>query len=154
MFFQADAKIVDLRDGFVRVETAAYSIEVPKEWKVSEETRWGQRKAKGKHGELGMMTGGRTRATWEQLYDTSLYFIMREESGKPTPFKVSKTKQGYEAATFSVLDDKGFATRRYVLLRDKAGSLLALSVRIGEKQREKELAAAFDRMVKSAKIAD
>ena len=48
MFFQADAKIVDLRDGFVRVETAAYSIEVPKEWKVSEETRWGQRKAKGK----------------------------------------------------------------------------------------------------------
>jgi hypothetical protein len=150
----ADAKIVDLKDGFVRVETPVYTMEVPKGWAVSRETNFGQRKAKAPNGkgELGMMTGGQTDASWDSLYRTSLYFIMREERGKATPYQITKTKQGYDAATFSVVDEDGFASRRYVLLKDANGALLALSVRIGDRKQEKELVGAFDRMVRSTRI--
>lgn len=151
-----DARIVDLRDGYVRVETTGYSIEIPRGWKVGEETQWGQRKAdapKGS-GELGVMTAGPTRATWDDLYRTSLWFIQREEAGKATPYEVSKTQQGYEAASFSVLDKEGFAARRYVLVRAKDGRVLALSVRIPEPKAEREFARHFDRLVATARLTD
>ena len=147
-----DAKIVDLKDGFVRVSTAVYSIEVPKGWAVSRETSFGQRKVKGSGGDLGVMTAGRTQATWDELYRTSLYFIMRDRKGKATPYQISKTDQGYEACSFTVLNEDGFADRRFVLLKNKAGDAIALDVQIRDPKLEKELAKYFERMVKSARI--
>lgn len=151
---QGDARIVDLKDGFVRVETSSYSVEVPKSWKVSEETRWGSRKAEptNKAGELGMMTAPPSQQSWEQVYKTSLYFILREAPGKPSPYKVTTSKQGYEACTFHVKDDQGRATRRYVLLKSKSGRLLALSVRIPEQKAEAQWEKWFSRLVDTAKI--
>lgn len=149
-----DAEVVDLKDGFIRVKTSAYSLEVPKGWKVSPETPWGARKmvpTEGR-GELGAMTAGPTRASWDDLYRTSLYFIQREEQGKPTPYTVSKTAQGYEAASFTVLDKEGFAARRYVLLKDKNGRVLALNVRIPGRQAEPKLVPIFERMVRTARM--
>ncbi|MCU0316608.1 MAG: hypothetical protein MUC92_08450 [Fimbriimonadaceae bacterium] len=150
----SDAKVVDLKDGYVLVVSASYSIEVPKGWVVSEETRWGQRKAAPEEGrgELGVMTAPPGRQTWDQLYRTSLYFILREDDGKATPYKVTKLENGLEAATFEVLNKEGFANRRYVLVRHPEKGLLALSVRIPGKDQEKEWQKHFERMVKSAKF--
>jgi len=152
---KSEARLSPLADGYVRVETDAYRIEVPKGWAVTRETPWGQRKAtpEGKTGgELGMMTGGRTQSSWEELYQTSLYFIQREEKGKATPFTVGKSAQGYETASFSVLDGEGFARRRFVLMRDGQGTLLALSIRIPARAQESELKKHFDRLVRTAVI--
>jgi hypothetical protein len=150
----SDAKIVNLADGFVRVETAAYSFEVPKGWAVGRETPWGARDLKPASGPgaLSAMTAGPSDAGWDQLYQTSLFFIRREAAGKPTPYKVEKTKQGYEACTFSMMDDEGFANRRYVLLKTPSGKVLALSVKIPSRENEKTLQPIFSRFVTSAKI--
>ncbi|MDX2066439.1 MAG: hypothetical protein SFX74_11915 [Fimbriimonadaceae bacterium] len=153
MLWQSDAKIVDLKDGYVRVETASYSLEVPKGWEVSRETSFGQREFEGSTGRMSAMTANAgAKPDWDRLYQTSLYFIMREKKGKATPYKLGKTDTGFNTCSFSILDDSGFAERRYVLLHNPAGPLLALSVKIPDRKREKELAASFDRMIKSAKF--
>ncbi|HRJ27516.1 MAG TPA: hypothetical protein PLO61_08420 [Fimbriimonadaceae bacterium] len=148
-----DAKVVDLKDGFVRVESKDYTVEVPKDWKISDETPWGQRKAQGSgRAELGVMTGSAAGSTWERLYETSLFFIQREERGTPTPYKIEKTDQGLDAMTFSVKDRNGFASRRYVVIMNSDRRILALSVRIPTQAEEKKLDAYFQRMVKSARF--
>lgn len=149
-----DAQVKDLRDGFVRVETKAYSFEIPKGWSIGSETPWGARDLKPANGKavLGAMTAGPSQAGWDQLYRTSLWFIQREEEGKATPYTVKKTTQGYEACTFSVHDKEGFAKRRYVLLKHPSGKVLALSVKIPDRSEESNLAPVFDRFVSSAKI--
>lgn len=152
--FPKDAKITSLADGYSRVETSSYSIDLPTGWEVSEETRWGQRKAnpKGNEGELGIMTAPPGKQTWEELYQTSLYFILRESKGKPTPYRLGKTESGLETASFEVLDATGFAARRYILIRDKSGRLLALSVKVPSKDADKEWTKHFERMTRSAKF--
>ena len=151
-----ESKVIDLKDGYVRVETRAYSVELPKGWKFGDETPWGARKMSNSKsaGEMGTMTAGPSKATWDELYKTSMYFIMREEKGKATPFKIEKTSQGYEACTFTIVDDSGFAKRRYVLLKAKSGKVLALNVKIPSKAAEAEMAKHFDRMVRTAKIVE
>lgn len=150
----SDAKVTDLGDGYWRVETKSYSVDVPRGWKVSEETSWGQRKVnpEGGQGSLGVMTAPPSKQTWDDLYRTSLYFILREKGGKATPYTVAKTPSGLEAATFEVLDGKGFASRRFVLIKHQEKGLLAISVDIPGKDRDKEWRAHFDRMVQSAKF--
>jgi hypothetical protein len=147
-----DAQVIDLGDGYARVESATYSVEVPQGWAVTEETRWGQRKMKPQDGggELGVMTAGPTQASWDELYRTSLYFIMREGEGDPTPYEVAKRKDGLEAATFAVLDPSGFAERRYVLVKHPERGLLALSVRVPDRRADEEWTKHFARMVETA----
>jgi len=149
-----DAKVVDLHDGYSRVETASYVVELPNGWSISEETPWGQRKAqpKGTDGELGVMTAPPGRQTWDQLYQTSLYFILRESKGKPTPYKLSKTASGLETASFEVLDDDGFAARRFVLIRGKDGRLLALSVKVPNRAADKDWTKHFERLIRTARF--
>ena len=134
------------------LKTDAYSIEIPKGWKVSPETFFGQRKVKPSsgRGELGLMTAPPSRQSWQQLYQTSLFYILREEKGKATPYKLTKTKRGYEAATFDVVNKDGFNSRRYVLIKHPEKGLLAISVSIPEKSTEIEWAKHFKRMVDTA----
>lgn len=139
---------------FVAIDTDQYSFEVPKGWTVGKETPWGARDVtpeKGK-GKLGAMTAGPTTASWEELYRTSLYFIKREEPGDPTPFRLGKTKMGYECMSFEVLNKEKFAARRYTLLKDAKGKALALSVKIPSAKDEKQYAEFFQRMVDTAKL--
>lgn len=152
--FPADAKVVNLGDGYSRVETLSYSIELPTGWQVSEETPWGQRKAnpKGEAGELGVMTAPPGQQSWDQLYQTSLYFIMRESKGKPTPYRLGKTAGGLETGSFEVLDDTGFAARRYILIKGKDGRLLALSVRVPSREADKEWTKHFERLSRTARF--
>ena len=100
---------------YVLVKTDKYSFEIPRGWTVGEETPWGARDmvpASG-NGKLGAMTAGPTKASWDELYRTSLYFIQREEKGKVTPFRTGKTKQGYECMSFEVTQASGFVNRRF-----------------------------------------
>ncbi|MDI9637364.1 hypothetical protein QPK87_10590 [Kamptonema cortianum] len=149
----ADAKIVDLGDGYVRVEAKTYSIEVPQGWSVSPETRWGQRKIspEGK-GELGAMTAPPSQQSWDQLYQTALYFILRDGDGKPTKYEIVKTKRGYQAAAFNILDESGFAKQRYMMIKHETKGLLALSVAIPDKKSEEVWAGHFKRMVDTAQF--
>lgn len=149
-----DAKTLNLGDGYSRVETASYLIEVPTGWEVSDETTWGQRKAnpRGAEGELGVMTAPPMRQSWEQLYQTSLYYILRESKGKPTPYRLGKTVSGLETASFEVLDDAGFAARRFILIRGKDGRLLALSVKVPSRSADKEWSRHFERLAATAKF--
>lgn len=139
---------------FILVDTPKYSFEAPKGWNVGRETPWGARDiepAKGE-GKLGAMTAGPTQDSWDSLYRTSLYFIQREAKGKATPYREGKTKQGYACIRFEVMDESGFASRRYVLLKDSSGNALALSVKIPSAKEEKKYAAFFERMVDTAKL--
>lgn len=151
-----DARLIDLKDGFTRVETRSYTIEVPTGWTVGLETNFGQRDIRSGSagaGSLGVMTAGPTRASWDDLYQTSLWFIRRELRGTATPYQISKTDQGYEACSFSILDPESRPIARYVLLRSPDGRVLALSVKIPVADREKPLQAAFDRMVRTARFS-
>jgi len=150
----SQVKTIDLPDGYVRVATPAYSFEIPKGWVVGAQTAWGARDLKPAtgNGSLGTMTAPPTKAGWDELYRTSLYFIQREGPGKATPYKVERTKQGYEACSFSVIDKAGFASRRYTLLKDSSGRVLALSVKIPGKESAKALEPVFARFVSSARI--
>lgn len=150
-----DVQKTALPDGFVRVTTDVYSVEVPKAWVVGNQTPWGARTIspeKSKETELGVMTAGITHQSWDQLYQTSLFFILRQEPGKATPYRLGKTKSGYESCSFEVADTSNFIKRKYVLLKDAQGAAIALSVVIGNRQEEKEISTYFDRMVSSARI--
>ncbi len=136
------------------VDTEKYSFEVPAGWSVGKETPWGARDitpAEGK-GKLGAMTAGPSKAGWDELYRTSLFFIQREEKGTATSYRVEKTKLGYESIRFEVADADGFQNRRYALLKDSKGNALALSVKIPNRKLEKEYTAIFQGMIDTAKI--
>jgi hypothetical protein len=151
----SDVQLEPLADGFVKVKTKAYTVEVPKAWAVGGQTPWGARSItpeKSPATELGVMTAGVTKQSWDQLYKTSLFFIQRQEKGTATPYKLSKTATGYEACSFQVADDSGFVKRKYVLLKSPKGEAIALSVIIGNKEREKEINRYFDRMVRTAHV--
>lgn len=139
---------------FVTFESDRYSFEVPKGWTVGKETPWGARDVVpgSGNGKLGAMTAGPTRASWEELYRTSLFFIKREGEGKETPFRIGKTKQGYESMSFEMINKDGWADRRYTLLKNDAGSALALSVKIPNRKDEKQYAQWFQHMVDTAKL--
>ena len=98
------------------------------------------------------MTAGPTQAGFDELYKTSLYFIKREGEGKETPYRTGKTKLGYACMSFEVVNQEGFADRRYTLLKNTDGFALALSVKIPSKAVEKEYVTAFQRMVDTAKF--
>jgi len=139
---------------YVLVKTEKYSFEIPRGWTVGEETPWGARDMvpTSGTGKLGAMTAGPTKASWDELYKTSLYFIQREEKGKATPFRTGKTKQGYECMSFEVALASGFVNRRFTLLKDGSGNALALSVKIPSQAQEKQYLADFQRMVDTAKL--
>lgn len=139
---------------YLLVETPKYSFEIPKGWNLGDETPWGARDIlpKSEAGKMGAMTAGPTKASWAELYKTSLYFIQRESKGDPTPFRTGKTKLGYECMSFEVLNKEKFANRRFTLLKNAAGSALALSINIPSKADEKKYAEMFKHMVDTAKI--
>ena len=148
------AKVVDLKDGFVQVSTAKYVVEIPKGWEIGEQTSFGQREfkpEKPEDGQLGTMTGSARNQSWESLYRTSLFFIQRSTPGVPTPFKISKSEQGYEAMSFSMMKED-VPSARYVILKNTKNEILALSVKIPSKDQQKTLEQVFDRLVKKAKM--
>ena len=143
-----------LSNTFVLFDSERYSFEIPKGWIAGKETPWGARDitpSEGK-GKLGAMTAGPTQAGFDELYQTSLYFIKREGEGKETLYRTGKTKLGYACMSFEVVNKEGFADRRYTLLKNTDGFALALSVKIPSKSVEKEYVSAFQRMVDTAKF--
>lgn len=152
---QSDAKITDLKDGYSRVVTSKYTIDVPNGWVVEKETPWGARSIqpdKKAKGELGVMTAPPGKQSWDQLYQTALYFIQREDKGKATPYRLVKTPSGLQAASFEVLDNEGFASRRYVMVKDETKGLLALSVKVPSREADKQWTKHFERLIRSAKF--
>lgn len=139
---------------FVKFESDRYSFEVPKGWTVGRESPWGARDVSPESGsgKLGAMTAGPTRASWDELYRTSLYFIKREGEGKETPYRLGKTKQGYACMSFEVVNKDGWSDRRYTLLKNDSGNALALSVKIPTRKEEKQYIEWFQHMVDTAKL--
>ncbi len=140
---------------YILVDKPGYSFEVPKGWKIGEETPWGARDMTPKEGDgkLGAMTANGQGSTWDDLYRTSLYFIKREDKkAKETEFRIGKTKNGYECMSFEMVMPDGFKNRRYTLLKNEDGRALALSVKIPSKKVEEAYEMYFKRMVDTAKI--
>lgn len=146
--------VVQPSPDFVRIDAPRYSFEVPRGWTVGAETPWGARDILPNEGggKLGAMTAGPSRASWDDLYRTSLFYILREDRGEPTPYRLGKTQQGYESMSFEVKNREGFASRRYTLLRDDRGYALALSVRIPSPKEERRYLQLFQRMVDTARL--
>ena len=142
--------ITDLKDGYIRVETKKYTVEVPKGWEVGEESSFGQREFHSSKGEIGTMTGSAKGSNWDRLYNTSLYFIQRREKATPTPYKLGKNKKGYETMSFEMMGKDGKPTSKYVILKNAKEDILALSVRITQVKSETELNKAFDRLISTA----
>jgi hypothetical protein len=98
------------------------------------------------------MTAGPTNDGWDKLYRTSLFFIRLEASGAETPYRLGKTKQGYECMSFEVKNKAGFAERRYTLVKNSEHNVLALSIRIPGPEQEKNFVTMFDHMIDTAKL--
>jgi uncharacterized protein YecE (DUF72 family) len=152
IFSMTGVETTDLKDGFLRIETSKYVVEIPKGWEIGEETSFGQREFHSKKGELGTMTGGSTNSSWDQLYRTSLYFVTRSVPGKPTPYKLGKSKSGYETMSFEMQNVEKKPTAKYVIFKNTKSEILALSVRITDQKNATELEKAFDRMINTAKM--
>lgn len=148
------------------VKTDSYAIQIPKGWSVSDETPWGSRQIRppAAEGELGAgslstMTGrGAGRQSWDRLYQTSLYFIMRGAGGsqmRPAPYSELTTQQGYEACAWDMLDGQGAVLQRHAILRHSNGNILAVSVKFPKNASEtvrKVLDRHFWHMVHTAKL--
>jgi hypothetical protein len=148
----AEVKTTDLKDGFVRVDTPKYMVEIPKGWEIGEETSFGQREFHSERGELGTMTGGKSDRTWDQLYQTSLFFVRRAVPGTPTAYRLGKSKTGYETMSFEMMNADKKPTAKYVIFKNTNSEILALSVRITDQKNAKDLEKAFDRMINTAKM--
>lgn len=153
LFTGPDYQMIDLKDGFVRISTSKYSVEIPKGWEVSEETSFGQREYQGKAGEMTTMTGSAANRTFDQLYQTSLFFITRSmPGGKPTPYRLSKSEKGLDVMSFEILNDEKRAVAKYVIFKNSKSQILALSVKFKDKKSEADVQKSFDRMVKTAEM--
>lgn len=148
---------------YVTVETKPYTLEVPKGWQVGQETSFGQREIEpsetdkmAKGAALSAMTGpGLGKQSWEQLYRTSLFFITRSYGTKPvtaTSFQLTKTKQGFEAASWTMVDADKTPLSRYVVLKSPTGNILALSVKIPANAPRARLEEIFEHMVATAVV--
>ena len=65
---------------------------------------------------------------------------------------MGKTKQGFETASWSMLNRKKTVVARYVVLKSKADNILALSVKIPAEADRTQLEAIFERMVSTAVV--
>ena len=152
-----DFQRTELPDGYDRITSATYQIDVPRGWKVSPETNFGQRKAYGPEGgNLGVMTAPPSNQDWDQLYRTALFFVLREKKGTASPYEVKKVKvangEEREACVFGVKNEAGFEDRRYVMIKHPTQGLLALSVEIPNREVAKDWEKHFQRMVSSARF--
>jgi hypothetical protein len=124
---------------FRTMDTAAFTLQVPSGWVVSEETPWGARDIRPeKSGEMGgasmsSMTGpGLGRSSWDRLYDTSLYFITRGEKAgalKASPYEVGRSPKGFEMCSWTMSDARGNTVQRHAILKHTNGNILALSAK-------------------------
>jgi len=151
---EENVKVTKASHKFDRVDTEKYSFEIPSKWLVGKETPWKARDIAqdGGAGHLGAMTAGPTKQGWDELFKTSLFFIKREEEGTETPFRTGKTKLGYDCMRFEVKNKAGFTDRRYTLIRNASGNVLALSIKIPTPDQEKSFVAIFEHMVDTAKV--
>ena len=109
---------------------------------------------------MSSMTGpGLGRQSWQQLYETSLYFITRYapngEKMKATPYQLGKSRQDFETCSWTMTDADGLPLQRHVILKHSNGNILALSVKIpssAEKESKERLEAIFQHMVDTAMV--
>ncbi len=172
------------------LKTTNYTLEVPEKWEVGEETSFGQREirpdrermgAKGtaergsgadeKSGEkraikpqeatFSSMTGpGLGKQSWDQLYQTSLFFITRfvpEGTGKmkATPYVLGKTKLGFATCAWAMTDSEGHPLQRHIILKQTNENILALSVKLppgSSKAATERLERIFQHMVDTATV--
>jgi hypothetical protein len=164
----AQAVKVDIkgkRVEFRKVETKNYTIEVPAGWEVGEETPFGQREiTPSKSGKLeggaamSSMTGpGLGKQGWDQLYQTSLFFITKfspnGDKMKATPYKLGKSKQGFDTCSWTMNDTEGKPLQKLVILKHENGNILALGVKMPTTSTtvsRGDLEAMFQRMVETA----
>lgn len=155
--------VVKDEGSYEKVITKAYSFEAPKGWEVTAETSFGQREILPKDKELAKsgsafssMTGpGLGRQSWDQLYKTSLFFITRSYGDRkvtPTAVKMIKTKLGYEAATWNMLDEEKNIIAKYVVLKSTTFNILALSVKAGKTENLVKLEQQFQHMIDTASL--
>ena len=100
-----------------KLETKNYTVELPEGWEAGEETSFGQREIHppsqkaadsdvNAGASMSTMTGpGLGKQSWDQLYQTSLYFITRFGASSKkmvaTPYKLGKSAQGFEACSWT-----------------------------------------------------
>ena len=152
---------------YCKIETKNYLIQTPEGWEVGQETPFGQREirptkeTKADAGaSMSSMTGpGLGRQSWQQLYETSLYFITRyapnREKMKATPFTLGKSRQGFETCAWTMTDPDGLPLQRHVILKHSNGNILALSVKIppaAAKESKEGLKTIFQHMVDTAVV--
>jgi hypothetical protein len=150
-----------------KIETKNYVIETPEGWEVGQETSFGQREIRpaketkaDRDASMSSMTGpGLGRQSWQQLYETSLYFITRYAANgqkmQATPFTLGQSRLGFETCTWTMTDPDGLPLQRHVILKHSNGNILALSVKIpsaAAMESKERLEAIFQHMVDTAVV--
>ena len=161
----ASVKMQDLQ--YRKTETKTYTVETPDGWEVGQETPFGQREirpaketAADRGASMSSMTGpGLGRQSWQQLYETSLFFITRyapnSEKMKATPYQLGKSRQKFETCSWTMTDVDGKPLQRHVILKHSDGNILALSVKIpsaATKDSKDQLEAIFQHLVDTAMV--
>lgn len=152
---------------FHKLDTKNYVIELPEGWEAGQETPFGQREIRpakdveaDHSGSMSSMTGpGLGKQSWEQLYQTSLFFITRYaangEKMSATPYKLGKSRQGFETCSWTMNNAEGHPLQRLVILKHTNGNILALSVKIpvgAAKETQAKLDTIFDHIVSTAVV--
>ena len=150
-----------------KIETKNYVVEMPENWEVGPETPFGQREIRpvketkaDRGASMSSMTGpGLGRQSWEQLYETSLYFITRYapngQKMQATPFTLGQSRLGFESCAWTMTDPGGLPLQRHVILKHSNGNILALSVKIpptAAKLSKERLEAIFQHIVDTALV--
>jgi hypothetical protein len=104
-----------------------------------------------------MVGPGLGRQTWDELYKTSNYYILRYaptgSKMKPLPYKLGKTRQGIDSCSWTMVDPAGVPVQRHVILKRPDGDILALSVKLpasAGKQVRSRLEMMFSHLVDTA----
>jgi len=150
-----------------KIDTKYYMIETPSGWDVGEETSFGQREIRpmknttvDRNASMSSMTGpGLGKQSWQQLYETSLYFITRyaphTQQMRATPFIIQKSRQGFETCAWTMTTSEGILLQRHIILKHPNGNILALSVKIPQdaaKKSKDQLEEIFQHMVDTAVV--
>jgi len=148
--------IVDLKDGYSRLETGEFAVEFPTGWDVMPRNEQGERKImpKDRTGEITIRTMSATTDSWEQIYEKHLYDMTSKVGGKSSGMRQRREASGMESVAYELIDGGGFGKRKFMIVRDRDGKMLVMGMTVPTREDLKTWSEHFTRFTKTARIGD
>ncbi|MBV6458633.1 MAG: hypothetical protein HONBIEJF_01766 [Fimbriimonadaceae bacterium] len=148
--------IVDLKDGYSRLETGEFAVEFPTGWDVMPRNEAGERKImpKDRTGEITIRVLPSSTDSWEQIYDKHLFDITEKVGGKSSGMRLRKEASGMESMAYELIDGGGFGKRKFMIVKDRDGRMLSMGMTVPTREDLKLWSEHFTRFTKTARLAN